>query len=91
MSADWVLQAACLNRDPEWWDHETGTTSRAGMKAIAICNACPVRIECLTAAMADGIEFGIWGGLTPFDRKYLAKRLERKRSKITLADLVPIP
>jgi WhiB family redox-sensing transcriptional regulator len=87
MSEPWNTQAACLNRDPQWWDHESHVMTRECKKAMAICNACPVRIECLTSALDNEVEFGIWGGLTPFDRKQLVKRLERKRRKITLADL----
>jgi WhiB family redox-sensing transcriptional regulator len=87
MSEPWNTQAACLNRDPQWWDHESHVMTRECKKAMAICNTCPVRIDCLTTALNDDIDFGIWGGLTPSDRKHLSKRLERIRRKITLADL----
>jgi WhiB family redox-sensing transcriptional regulator len=84
MSEPWINRAACLNRNPAWWDHDTGPTSPQGDKAIAICNRCPVRTECLTDAMELGTEHGIWGGLTPLDRKQLAKELARKRSSQAL-------
>jgi WhiB family redox-sensing transcriptional regulator len=80
----WKDDAACLNRDPSWWDYDTGPTTAQNNKAIAICNRCPVRTECLTDAMDNKAEHGIWGGLTPLDRKYLAKELERKRSSKAL-------
>jgi hypothetical protein len=40
-------------------------------KAKAICNSCPVKSECLEFALNDGIEFGIFGGVTANERKAL--------------------
>lgn len=40
-------------------------------KAKTICNSCPVKPECLEFALNDGIEFGIFGGATPQERKQL--------------------
>ena len=40
-------------------------------KAKTICNSCPVKSECLEFALNDGIEFGIFGGATPQERKQL--------------------
>jgi len=90
MSKPWNTQAACLNRDPEWWDHESGIMSREAHKAMAICKGCPVRMDCLSHALNEEIEFGIWGGLTPGERKTLTNRLARIRRKIALADLQEI-
>lgn len=41
-------------------------------KAKAICNSCDVREKCLQFALDDEIEFGIFGGATPQERKQLA-------------------
>jgi hypothetical protein len=38
-------------------------------KAVSICKTCPVRFECLTKAVRNKEEFGIWGGLTARERK----------------------
>lgn len=36
--------------------------------AIAICNDCPVRAECLAMSIEEQIWFGVWGGLTAAQR-----------------------
>lgn len=37
-------------------------------RARAICNMCPVMIECLEYAIVNREEFGVWGGSTARDR-----------------------
>jgi WhiB family redox-sensing transcriptional regulator len=34
-----------------------------------ICNECPVNKECLDFAVRNEIAYGVWGGLTPKERK----------------------
>ena len=52
--------------------------------ARTICQACPVRVACLDAAMdieghrEPGSRHGMWGGLDPFERHLLARRIGRK-------------
>ncbi|MDA8269754.1 MAG: WhiB family transcriptional regulator [Actinomycetota bacterium] len=41
-------------------------------QARAICADCPVREACLAAGMAE--EHGIWGGLTPRERRVLRRK-----------------
>jgi WhiB family redox-sensing transcriptional regulator len=33
-----------------------------------VCSRCPVRAECLAFALANGEEFGVWGGMEPDER-----------------------
>lgn len=40
--------------------------------AVQICNPCPVKGECLKFAIDQNIEYGIYGGLTPTQRKDMA-------------------
>jgi WhiB family redox-sensing transcriptional regulator len=40
-------------------------------KAKAICNSCVVKDKCLQFALKGEIEFGIFGGTTPQERKAL--------------------
>lgn len=64
-SPAWMLEAACLDVDPEVFfpvDH------RDADSALAVCAACPVRAECLDYANREGIRHGVWGGLTQQQR-----------------------
>ncbi|HEX9774315.1 MAG TPA: WhiB family transcriptional regulator [Actinomycetota bacterium] len=54
------------------------------------CVSCPVRIECLAYALAKREPFGIWGGLTPKERRNLSPAdRERVRHHAELASLPP--
>lgn len=72
--------------NPDMWFPEEqesrGRPSRAAhlrmvenaVKAMAICNHCPVRAQCLTEGMREeNIEHGIWGGMLAGDRIILAR------------------
>jgi WhiB family redox-sensing transcriptional regulator len=37
--------------------------------AKAVCRSCPVAGACLSTALSQRLEFGVWGGLTAEDRK----------------------
>lgn len=37
------------------------------------CKACPVRTECLSHALDQRIEFGVWGGMTERERRALLR------------------
>lgn len=38
-------------------------------RAVAICDSCPVELECLERALAIREKKNIWGGLLPEERK----------------------
>jgi len=67
----WMLEAKCLDADPEAFFPEKGGSTR---EAKRICATCPVRSECLDHALANDERFGIWGGLSERERRR-AKRL----------------
>jgi WhiB family transcriptional regulator, redox-sensing transcriptional regulator len=52
-------------------------------EAKELCGWCPVRSDCLNYALENGIQDGIWGGLTPPERrtwqKGLPQRLDYRR------------
>lgn len=73
---NWDELAACgelLRGDPVTFDeyfypdefHDRAVTRMA----IKICQACPVRVECLEDALDNIDGYGIKGGLTPRQRK----------------------
>jgi WhiB family redox-sensing transcriptional regulator len=41
------------------------------------CHRCPIREQCLTTALEEGLLFGVWGGLNERERARLAKRQRR--------------
>lgn len=99
---DWRDRAACKDTDTETFF--TFTPGPGGThEAKAICGWCPVRDACLHYALdmesASGHgwvgRYGIWGGLTPQERKALARDrpetcrrcstpIDRKRGSNTL-------
>ena len=78
---DWRDQAACRDADPELFFPDADTRSaRERVKAARlICRCCPVRVTCLSWALASGQEAGIWGGLTEDERRRLHRRGSRVR------------
>lgn len=49
-------------------------TTRRERDALAVCEACPVRVECLSFSLKNRIEHGVWGGVTEQERKKLLRR-----------------
>jgi hypothetical protein len=76
----WRLQAAC--RELGGLDDHDRVSSfyLVPMEPVSdavrrACAGCPVRKECLAEALANGEQFGIWGGLRPSERAALRKQL----------------
>lgn len=69
---EWVKLAACRDADPALFFPERGESSR---EAKQVCLSCPVRLECLEYALANGEKFGVWGGKSDKERR----RLRRQR------------
>ena len=66
----WVAASACRNADPD----ELFVTGAAQNRAKAVCMGCPVRTECLSDALDNRVEFGVWGGMTERERRALLRR-----------------
>lgn len=66
----WQTDALCAQTDPEAFFPEKGGSTR---DAKRVCEACPVRSECLDYAMAHDEKFGIWGGLSERERRRLRR------------------
>ncbi|MGW2937858.1 WhiB family transcriptional regulator [Streptomyces sp. NPDC001156] len=69
-TGEWYDEAACRSGDPD----ELFVQGAQQNRAKAVCNACPVRTECLVEALDNRIEFGIWGGMTERERRSLLRR-----------------
>jgi hypothetical protein len=53
---------------PDQHDSGTQIPKETADRARRVCRRCPVRAECLLAAMETDDQHGIWGGLTPYQR-----------------------
>lgn len=67
---DWGERAVCRSADPD----ELFVEGAAQNRAKALCSGCPVRLECLSHALDERIEHGIWGGMTERERRSLLRR-----------------
>lgn len=66
----WTEDAACVSSDPELWFPKKGANGNALKAARTICDSCPVRDQCLEAALANPEDYyyGVRGGLTAKER-----------------------
>lgn len=80
--SDWRHHAACRDEDPELFFPVTdqGPGAMQTARAKAICHRCPVRAECLQFAIDDGLDYGIFGGLTGTERRILVRRQGRSHA-----------
>jgi WhiB family transcriptional regulator, redox-sensing transcriptional regulator len=69
-TGNWRVSANCRNGDPERL-FVTGAKQR---DARSICRGCPVLTQCLSHALDERIEFGVWGGMTERDRRAMLRR-----------------
>lgn len=66
--APWRAAAGCRGTDPEvFFDPDRWPQARR------VCRGCPVRTDCLDHALTVGESRGMWGGLTPGERRRLAR------------------
>lgn len=67
----WMADALC--REPAYAEVPFFPAKHQSAKAAqAVCGRCLVRDDCLAYAIANGIEHGVWGGLTIKARRRLA-------------------
>lgn len=74
----WQSEAKCADTNLEIFFlpfASRGETKRkAEAQAKAVCKGCPVINECLAHALRVPEEFGVWGGLSPEERKLIIRR-----------------
>jgi WhiB family redox-sensing transcriptional regulator len=79
LTYDEEAQALCSQADPDAWFPEQGRDARPAKR---ICNGdprngvapCPIRARCLEVALARQEPHGIYGGMTPSERRRLSGR-----------------
>ena len=74
---DWRERALCRGFDPEiWFPVDERPESEGVQYAKSLCALCPVRVraECAAFALRAGLDDGIFGGLTPDERRTAKRR-----------------
>ena len=70
---DWLSRAGCQGEPTDTFfaaDHERGMELRRKVRrAKRICWSCPVLESCRSHALRTDEPYGIWGGLTPTERR----------------------
>ncbi|MFC4001892.1 WhiB family transcriptional regulator [Prauserella oleivorans] len=76
---NWRHRAACRDEDPELFFpvSDMGPGAQQTAEAKSICARCPVRDQCLSYALDNGLDFGVFGGLTERERRELVRRRNR--------------
>lgn len=68
----WRDDAACAQEDAEVINFHSEDPAEID-RALAMCNECPVKRECLAFALSNYERFGVWGGRTEVElRKALS-------------------
>lgn len=81
---DWVDDALCAEVGGDaWFPPMRGGATLELRMAQEICRQCPVRQECLDFAVANNEQYGVWGGLTPLERRPLVRALKAQLSTTT--------
>lgn len=68
---DWMEDALCIEVGVGEFYPEKGESAREAKK---VCMACEVQSECLEFAMAHDDPWGVWGGLSPYERRVLKRQ-----------------
>ena len=77
----WRDHAACATISPDVFvtpgdvDDEPPYPSPA---ARAICGRCPVVADCLAYALDNRIDYGVWGGMSAYQRRLITRRRSRR-------------
>lgn len=77
---EWHQEARCKDQPQEMFfgqetdessskRHRPSLTMSEAKRAVAVCDRCPVRKQCLEYALVNHEEYGVWGGTTGRDRK----------------------
>lgn len=66
----WQDDALCAEVDGDLFFPEKGERN---ILALNLCAVCPVKLPCLEMALVEEIDFGVWGGVTAYQRRQLRK------------------
>ena len=77
MLPNWLQNALCAQVDPDLFYPDDGKSARPAKR---ICAVCPIRLQCLRWAVQTHTDNGVYGGMTP-----------RERRGLTVADVDRMP
>ena len=78
--SDWRTRALCKDEDLEMF-FPSGSSMQYVAQVIAakaVCDKCPVKVECRDAAFQFDNEYGVWAGLSEEERKIMRKGQKRR-------------
>lgn len=72
--SNWSPQSSCLKKsvDEDFFDTRESALNYLSKK---YCYKCPVRQHCLYTSMVTQETYGLWGGLTPKQRRYFISQV----------------
>ena len=72
---EWLSDASCRSMHAHFWypPLESPTPNNYYTVGKMVCFRCPVWKDCLDASTKNAETWGMWGGLTPQERKGTAK------------------
>lgn len=73
-----MTKAACIDADPEMFYKEKGGGVEPARK---ICRTCEVRVLCLNYAIHNKEKSGVWGAMSPRERVWLVRLVNRDRKE----------
>jgi WhiB family redox-sensing transcriptional regulator len=80
-SWDWQLRGACRDVDNAGFfypERERGANRRRSEeRAKTVCRACPVLSECREYALVTREPYGVWGAMTPLERRIELAAMQR--------------
>lgn len=81
---EWIEQAVCRQVDPDLFvaDGNSIEVAHKSTEAKAICQTCPVIMQCRAYAMGLARQspiYGVWGGMSALDINKQARHPARKR------------
>ncbi|MDQ3452270.1 MAG: WhiB family transcriptional regulator [Actinomycetota bacterium] len=79
----WRDRAACRDMNVELFYSTDEAVTRS---ALRVCEGCPVRQTCFSAAMAEREAFGVWGGTVEAQRRRVFRREQRSRRQAARVD-----
>ena len=71
MDNDWMALGNCRAVEPSVFFPSDGVGVEV---ARQICQACPVKQQCLEYAIYHRIDHGVWGGTSERERRRIARR-----------------